>query len=88
MIFLGWINPIPLWYFGRNSVFLAIGSILWNLPCMFENDVFSFWLLHCWDWEKSGNKEVWLFFLNTLSGKLLCLHFDFTSIPVVNTGSL
>ena len=27
---LGWINPIPSWFFGRNSVFLAIGSVLWN----------------------------------------------------------
>ena len=26
----GWINPIPPWCFGRNSVFLAIGSVLWN----------------------------------------------------------
>ena len=24
------INPIPPWCFERNSVFLAIGSILWN----------------------------------------------------------
>ena len=25
-----WINPIPPWCFGGNSVFLAIGSVLWN----------------------------------------------------------
>ena len=34
--FWGWINPIPNpinsnpWRFGRNSVFQAIGSVLWN----------------------------------------------------------
>ena len=26
----GWINPIPPWCFGRNSVFLVIGFVLWN----------------------------------------------------------
>ena len=27
---LGVVNPIPPWCLGRNSVFLAIGSVLWN----------------------------------------------------------
>ena len=41
----GWINPIPPWCFGKNSVFLAIGSVLWNCH-IYLKMMFS---IFCWN---------------------------------------